>query len=624
MSAGARRIPATTGGHSPLDSAELRSVEARLRILLAAASTASSRASLVESCRSVGQVLCDELHWDFLGIWMLESGTWGLRCTESWNRPGSGLESFDAGVRAALLVPGIGLPGRAWATRSVQWFTEDDTDSPPLAKTHPYTIMPPSAIGAGLRGGLAVPVRCDEDVLAVIEILGETKHPTDEALANLLDTIGVQIALSELRSRAELRSELAQKELEEAREQLEAVMTCAPAYIATIARDETILFLNRQWPYLNQKQAIGEKWSDFVERARQAPMSVALTKVFESGDHQFHEVGFDGPDSKPRWLSNHVGPMRIGGRIAAAVVISQDVTDAKLAEVELADAQRLASVGTLAAGVAHEINTPVQFVTDSVHFVREAAADILSLVDRIEGLQRLVLAGASVSDAMEAAAAGAAAVEAVDLEYLRENMPKACNRALEGLERVATIVRSMKEFAHPAQKEMAPVDLNRAIQSTLIVAASEYKYVADVETALDELPQVVCHVNDINQVVLNIVVNAAHAIGDRVKGTGEKGTITVRTAHDADRVVISIRDTGGGIPESVRARIFDPFFTTKEVGKGTGQGLAIAHAIVRDKHGGDLTFATEMGVGTTFFIGLPIAGKGQEAGRAATAPATDQ
>src|SRR5205823_5267382 len=146
----------------------------------------------------------------------------------------------------------------------------------------------------------------------------------------------------------------------------------------------------------------------------------------------------------------------------------------------------------------------------------------------------------------------------------------------------------MKEFAHPAQKDMAPADLNRAVQSTLTVATSEYKYVADLETELGQLPPVVCHVNDINQVVLNIVVNGAHAIGDAVKGSDRRGTIKVRTECQGDVAVISISDTGGGIPESVRGRIYDPFFTTKEVGRGTGQGLAIARTIVRDKHGGDL------------------------------------
>jgi len=589
---------------------DLRRVEARLRILLAAASTTASRASILEACRGIGQVICDELGWDFVGVWALHPSTWVLRCTDTWSRPESGLAALECSVRAAALPPGVGLPGAAWATRQVQWFSGDGTgDHDPLVASHPQLIMPPSFIAAGLRGGLAVPVRCDEDVLTVIEIRGRRAHDPDPALADLLDTIGVQIALAELRGRAELRSELAQRELEEAREQLEAVMTCAPAVIATLGKDDAILFLNRSWPYLNDRQRVGAPWKDFVEPSRQAPMAAALQQVFESGAHQFHQVAISGPDGRARWLSNHVGPMRIGGSIAAAVVISQDITESKQAEVELANAQRLASVGTLAAGVAHEINTPVQFVSDSVHFVRDAGAEVLALVETLEALPRLVLDGAPSAELLDAATAAAAAIDGADLGYLRDNLPKALDRALEGLERVATIVRAMKEFAHPAQKDMAAVDLNRAIQSTLTVATSEYKYTADLATELGELPPVVCHVNDINQVVLNIVVNATHAISDRLKGSDGRGTITVRTTRQGEQVVIAISDTGGGIPESIRSRIFDPFFTTKEVGRGTGQGLAIARAIVKDKHGGDLTFETQIGKGTTFLIRLPIAGK---------------
>jgi PAS domain S-box-containing protein len=601
--------PDAANASSPVVSHELRRADAKLRILLAAATTAASGASMPEVCRSIGQVLCDELDWDFLAIWTLAPGTWVLRCSDSWMRPGSERGSFQAGVLAAALAPGVGLPGKAWSTRKVQWFTGDDTDSDAGSPTRPHTIMPPSALAEGLVGGLAIPVRCDEDVLAVIEVLGATKHPFDQPLADLLDTIGVQVALAELRGRAELRSELMRKELEEAREQLEAVMTCAPAFVATISRDDTILFLNRPWPYLSEEQTVGVSWKDFAETTRQAQMTSDLARVFEFGTVQSHEVIIKWPDGRPRWLSNHVGPMRIGGQIAAAVVISQDVTDAKVAEVDLAAAQRLASLGTLAAGVAHEINTPVQFVSDSVNFLREAAVDVLSLVERLETIQGLILNGGAPSELLEAATASSAAIAAIDLDYLRDNMPKAFDRALDGLERVATIVRSMKEFAHPAQTEMAPVDLNRAIQSTLTVATSEYKYVANLEVHLGELPPVVCLVNDINQVVLNIVVNAAHAIADFEKGSGHRGTITVSTLFDENHAVISIRDSGGGIREDIRGQVYDPFFTTKEVGRGTGQGLAIARAIVKDKHGGDLTFETTMGVGTTFFIRLPLKGK---------------
>jgi PAS domain S-box-containing protein len=594
---------------SSADSNELRLAEARLRILLAATATAASRASLDDACRSIAQVICEELDWDFVGIWTVPVGTWALRCSSTWWRPGFDFTAFERGARAASLAPGVGLPGRAWASRKVEWYTEEDTDARAPAANRPRTIMPPSALAAGLRSGFVVPVRCAEDVLAVIEILGSQRHAADRVLSDLLDAIGVQVALAELRTRAETRSEMVQRELEEASEKLEAVMASVPAFITTIDRDDKILFVNRTWSHLRKERVVGASWREIVEPARQALMAAALKKVFDDGAHESYEVVALGPGGKSRWLSSHISPMRIGGQIAAAIVISQDVTESKLAETNLAEAQRLAGLGTLLAGVAHEINTPIQFVGDSVQFLRQASDDVLSLVTNLEVVHRLVVEGAAPAELDEAAADASAAIEQADLLYLREHVPKAFASALDGLDRMATIVRSMKEFAHPAQKHMAPVDLNRAIMSTLTVAKGEFKYVADLETTLAELPPVVCHVNEINQVVLNIVVNAAHAIGDLTKGTERKGAIKIRTEHQDDRVVISISDTGGGIPEDVRDRIFDPFFTTKEVGRGTGQGLAIARTIVKEKHGGDLTFETELGVGTTFFIRLPIAGK---------------
>jgi signal transduction histidine kinase len=177
---------------------------------------------------------------------------------------------------------------------------------------------------------------------------------------------------------------------------------------------------------------------------------------------------------------------------------------------------------------------------------------------------------------------------------------------LEGLGRIATIVRSMKEFAHPDQTEKVPADLNQAIRSTLVIANNEYRYVAELATHLGELPLVECRLGEINQVILNLIVNATHAIADVVKDTGRLGKITVRTRLDGADVEISIQDTGAGIPAALRDKLFEPFFTTKEVGKGTGQGLALARSTIVNKHAGTLRFESECGKGTTFFIRLPI------------------
>jgi signal transduction histidine kinase len=191
-----------------------------------------------------------------------------------------------------------------------------------------------------------------------------------------------------------------------------------------------------------------------------------------------------------------------------------------------------------------------------------------------------------------------------DMEYLTERVPAAFERTVDGVKRVATIVRAMREFGHPPTADLSPVDLNAVIENTLIVATSEYKYVADVACELGELPAVVCNRGDINQVVLNLIVNAAHAIGDVIGESGERGTITIRTAVEKETVRISIADTGGGIPPEIGARIYDPFFTTKAVGRGTGQGLAITRTIV-ERHDGTISFDTIAGEGTTFHIVLP-------------------
>jgi signal transduction histidine kinase len=275
-------------------------------------------------------------------------------------------------------------------------------------------------------------------------------------------------------------------------------------------------------------------------------------------------------------------------------------------ETELRLAQKLESVGRLAAGIAHEINTPVQYVSDSVSFMRDA---LPSLVDTIAKYRELAIAvdAHAPHGELETAVFAARTTEAEsDVDYTLANAPLALDAPLEGLGRVAAIVRSMKDFAHPDRDEKTLVDLNRAIESTLMIAANECKYIAEVETELAALPPVRCNGGEINQAVLNLVINAAHAIQDVVGDTGAKGKICVRTRRDGGDVEIAISDTGGGIPPPIRDKIYDPFFTTKDVGRGTGQGLAIVRSVVVDKHGGSLRFDTELGRGTTFFLRLPI------------------
>jgi PAS domain S-box-containing protein len=419
------------------------------------------------------------------------------------------------------------------------------------------------------------------------------------------DLLGAELArlLAERRGRENQH----QQDHEGALLRLEALLDVAPAVIVAISKSGVIEYINRVLPQYNKSDTIGTQWLSYFAEEHRGIMQTALQAVLESGAQQTYETSTAGPEGKPVWYSSQIGPLRREGEVVGAVLVSQDITEMKQAQHELLAARRLASLGTLAAGVAHEINTPIQFVGDSLQFLRNASQDLLRLVARLQVLRAEVVAGG----ALQAAIVGSAEAEAeADLPYLRENVSAAFDRCQDGLGRVSAIVRSLRDFAHPSGKEMAPIDLKQAIRSTLTIAANEYKYVAELETDLADTPAVVCFGGEINQVILNIVVNAAHAIADAVKGTDRKGVLSVRTRCDGDDVVIAIGDTGGGIPADVQAHIYDPFFTTKEVGKGTGQGLALAWNTVIEQHGGALTFETSAASGTTFFIRLPIMGKG--------------
>jgi PAS domain S-box-containing protein len=346
-------------------------------------------------------------------------------------------------------------------------------------------------------------------------------------------------------------------------------------------------------------KVIGKTDFDFFPREMAERFFADEQAIIASGqpllDHE--EQVFDQYRGTKRFILTSKVPVRdSAGTIIGIVGTGRDITERKEAEQRLAVRDRLESIGRLAAGVAHEINTPVQYVSDSAVFIREGVYELLA---------QLALDQVAIPPDSE-------------LAYLRQELPGALDRVRDGLARIAEIVRSMKDFSHPDQHEMGQIDLNRAIQSILVVARSEYRDVADVQTDLGQLPVVTCHGGQINQVVLNLVVNAAHAIADLVEGTPDKGLITIRTFVDGADVVISISDTGGGIPEAIRDRVFDPFFTTKEVGRGTGQGLSIARDVVVKGHGGSLSFQCAPAQGTTFVIRLPVAGA-PSAGRGAEA-----
>ncbi|MBU2549551.1 MAG: PAS domain S-box protein [Proteobacteria bacterium] len=320
------------------------------------------------------------------------------------------------------------------------------------------------------------------------------------------------------------------------------------------------------------------------------PYELALTK--KDGDKiiaMFHPVSLFGPD----------------GRFEGSLSVVVDITTQKRMERQLLQAQKLESIGQLAAGVAHEINTPTQYIHSNVEFLQEAFTTLLDTVRDMNGIMEAVQSGKSTDDLVRSCLNK---MEKAGLDFITEEVPDALAGSLDGVRRISRIVDSMKYFSHPGDKQKKQIDVNDAVRNAVTVSTSEWKYSAEVETDLDpNLPLLPCYAAEFSQVLLNLIINAAHAIGDAIgPNPAGKGGIAVRTGQDDGWIEIRISDTGSGIPEEIRSRIFDPFFTTKDVGRGTGQGLAIAHSVIVEKHGGTITFETEVGRGTTFILRLPL------------------
>ena len=318
------------------------------------------------------------------------------------------------------------------------------------------------------------------------------------------------------------------------------------------------------------------------------------------------DVAFRGPEGDERFLGLTVNPLNGDNKsILGLTIIGSDITDRKNMETQLQQSHKMEAIGQLAAGIAHEINTPVQFVGDNTRFFQDSFDDLIRVIKK---QQEALAAARSNSLTDELVEETEQIIEEADLAYLEEEIPLAIVHSLKGVERIAKIVQAMKIFAHPGMVAKEPVDINQEIEKTITITRNEWKYVADLKTEFEEsLPLVPIFRAEFNQVILNMIVNAAHAIAENNKDNpSEKGTIHIRTVHEGDQAKIYIGDTGAGIPEDIRHKIFDLFFTTKEPGKGTGQGLAISHSVIVKKHNGTLTLESQEGTGTTFIIGLPL------------------
>lgn len=283
----------------------------------------------------------------------------------------------------------------------------------------------------------------------------------------------------------------------------------------------------------------------------------------------------------------------------------QDISERKMMAAQLNHAQKMESIGQLSAGIAHEINTPLQFIGDNTRFLKDGFGDLMVVMNKFQNTLNSENGGNGAEGNLNSIKESC---DQIDLDFLMDEIPQAIDQSLDGVARVTKIVSAMKSFSHPGEQEKKPTDINKCILTTVEVSRNAWKYTADIETDLDpDLPLVPCFSDEFNQVILNLVVNAAHAMEkDDGKDSHEKGTITITTRQKKGFAEILVKDNGSGIPEEVQPRIFDPFFTTKAVGKGTGQGLAIVHSVVTKKHQGMISYSTEKNKGTTFMIRLPL------------------
>jgi PAS domain S-box-containing protein len=312
----------------------------------------------------------------------------------------------------------------------------------------------------------------------------------------------------------------------------------------------------------------------------------------------------------PRFVAITLLPVEehAGRSKAGALVFGADVTDRKILEAELVRAHKMEAVGQLAAGIAHEINTPIQYASDNLLFLKRSWSALTSLIAMCRDIRDKLPSQTITSEML--AQFDRACAEA-DLEYGLVEGSHAIEQSLDGLQRVAMIVRTIREFSRPGSDNMGPTDLNRAIETTAAVAGNKWSSVAELETFLDrDLPPVPCVAGEFNQIILNMIVNAAEAIGAVVREGAPKGRIRIATRAFKDWAEIRVEDNGIGIPEGIRNRIFEPFFTTKEVGRGSGQGLSLAHALIEKRLGGEIRLESKIGEGTTFVIRLPIAPSG--------------
>lgn len=389
--------------------------------------------------------------------------------------------------------------------------------------------------------------------------------------------------------------------LEQRTLQLNTILETAASAIITIDKSGAILSFNRA-----AEQIFGYRLVEIIGTnvSRLMPMDIAahhdgyLRRYIDTQQETFigkrNEVNAQRKNGEIFPVLLRINPMKIDDDLFFSGVID-DISETKSLQAQLIQAQKLEAIGQLASGVAHEINTPMQYIGDNLSALTSNFNDLIAFQSHLHEI-----ADETFKSKLKAL------IDDHDLQFIMEDSPKALKEALEGVARVSEIVEAMNTFSHvETNQAKQTVNLHETLTSALTISRNSYKYIAEIETEFDANINVIdCYPGELNQVILNLIINAAHAIEAKASGAG---LIRIGTRKlNSNEVEIIIADNGIGIPADIQEKVFNLFFTTKPVGKGTGQGLSLAHNIVVEKHQGKLFFESQLNEGTNFHIHLPI------------------
>jgi len=412
------------------------------------------------------------------------------------------------------------------------------------------------------------------------------------------------------------RGQTAKRPLEDGLVEINRLISSLPAILIGLSRDNRIVLWNSKAEAVlgkNQSEVMGLPLQRCGIDWDSDKIAAGISESRRAGQPtRVDDIRYQRADGEKRSLGMTITHLEGDeDSILGSTIIGADITKRKKLDTQQLQSQKMEAIGQLAAGIAHEINTPTQFLGDNTRFFQDAFVDLIQIIREYEALIDKAKSEALTGELI---AGAEKRIKDLDLEYLEEEIPVALQHTLKGVDRIAKIVQAMKIFSHPGIMVKELTDINKEIEKSITITRNEWKYVARMETDFDpNLPAVPCFRAELNQVILNMIVNSAHAIAEaNADNSSRQGTIRIGTYHQDNWAIIRISDTGAGIPEGIRHKIFDLFFTTKGPGKGSGQGLAISHSVIVEKHKGTLELESQEGKGTTFIIGLPLGAEPDE------------